>query len=370
MKPSPKKPLLRRKVLRMAKGEGYPRDPRDVSELRQDPITRKWVVIAVGRARRPQSYTYEGTDLSKQPADDARCPFCHPERFPQAPPTLIYPRHAKTNWKIMAFPNKFPAFLPLDALSVRQEGPFTVMDGVGFHEVVVTRAHNRPDALLSVSELDQLWQAYAERISDLAWRDAVSYVQLIQNYGHLSAASLIHPHAQIFALPVLPSDVADLLYGAERYYRQHHSCGYCDILRFEQEKRERLIYKNDAFVVLADFAPRTNYAMKVIPKQHRADFLPLTPPLSRQLAEALKQALGRLFAALGNPAYNYYLHSAPCDTQGYICPRNEFQHFHWHIDILPRLGLWGGLEMATGLEVITALPEQVAEDLRQAGVPQ
>ena len=83
------------------------------------------------------------------------------------------------------------------------------------------------------------------------------------------------------------------------------------------------------------------------------------------LGEALRQVLGRLYAGLNDPPYNYYLHSAPCDDTGFVCDRATFQHFRWHIEVLPRLARLGGFEMGTGLEINPVLPEESAAFLRE-----
>ncbi|MEK7556881.1 MAG: hypothetical protein AAB538_02805, partial [Patescibacteria group bacterium] len=66
--------------------------------------------------------------------------------------------------------------------------------------------------------------------------------------------------------------------------------------------------------------------------------------------------------------YNYYIHSAPCDDTGFDCDRSTFQHFRWHIEVLPRLSKFGGFELGTGLEINTALPEESAKFLREVEV--
>ena len=102
-----------------------------------------------------------------------------------------------------------------------------------------------------------------------------------------------------------------------------------------------------------------------MPRVHSPGFETLADEALRPLAEALQQALRRLEQAYGDPAYNLVVYSAPCDTEGYICPVDAFQHFHWHMQILPRMNVWGGFEFATGLEIHSVLPEEAAAYLRQ-----
>jgi UDPglucose--hexose-1-phosphate uridylyltransferase len=77
------------------------------------------------------------------------------------------------------------------------------------------------------------------------------------------------------------------------------------------------------------------------------------------VARALRDALARLHALLGEPAYNVVVRSVPPDR-----PAGEF---HWHLDVLPRIGVVAGFEEGTGILVNVVPPEQAAAQLRAAG---
>lgn len=334
------------------------------SELRQDPTTGKWVVIAAGRAKRPVDHARLQVPKPPPPVHVDGCPFCNQERFPQRTPTLVAP--PGRDWRIMAFPNKFPAFTPADRVRARKVGLYTVMDGVGFHELIIVRPHNGFIARLDREDLLSYVKAWRARYRELMAKPSVAYIQLIENHGRESGASQEHSHVQLFGIPVLPSDeVLDLLKGAEAYADENNSCAYCDILAVEREERSRMVWENDRFTVLCPFAPRVPHAQWVLPRQHAAGFEALTDEDLPAFAEALQEALRRLDRAFHDPPYNLYIYSAPCDTEGFICEKDEFQHFHWHAQILPRLNVtWAGFELATGLEIHSVLPEESAEFLR------
>jgi len=76
------------------------------------------------------------------------------------------------------------------------------------------------------------------------------------------------------------------------------------------------------------------------------------------LADALQKALAKLYHGLKDPAYNFYIHTAPCDKQSY-------QRYHWHINILPKTNVWAGFELGAGIEISTIEPEKAAEFLRK-----
>lgn len=331
--------------------------------MRQDPVTGKWVVIATGRAKRPQEVAGAVAPRTIPPAYVDTCPFCNTERFPQRAAILLLPSGKR--WKVRAFPNKFPAFVPAERVTARKVGLYTVMDGIGFHEVIATKAHDAFLARMPLDDLRLYLQAWRERFLALMVKPSVAYIQLIENHGRESGGTVEHPHVQLFALPVLPSDeVLDLLRGAEAYFSENGSCAYCDILEFEADAKVRIVFENAAFAVLCPFTSRVPAEQWVVPKRHATGFEQLSDDDLPLFAEAVQQALRRLKVRFRDPSYNLYVYSAPCDTEGYVCERDEFTHFHWHTQILPRMNTWGGLELATGLEVHSVLPEEAAEFLR------
>lgn len=335
----------------------------EASELRQDPVTGKWVGIATERARRPQEYAQMQAVRTLLPPFVDTCPFCNLKEFPQAPPTLVEPRGAR--WKVRAFPNKFPAFVPRARVRARKRGPYTVMDGVGFHEVIIVRAHNGALSRLPPEDARLYVRAWRDRFRSLMKHPSVAYLQLIENHGRESGGSQEHPHMQLFAIPVLPSDeVQDLLQGAEAYFEENSSCAYCDILSFERDTKERLVWENAAFTVLCPFSSRVPSEQWVLPRRHSAGFETLRDDQIPAFVAALQEALRRLDQGFRDPPYNLYLYSAPCGTKGAVCEAAEFQHFHWHAQILPRMTVWGGFELATGLELHSVLPEEAAAYLR------
>lgn len=337
----------------------------EASELRQDPVTGKWVVIAKGRARRPQELARVVPPRAAPPPYVVTCPFCNTERFPQRVSTLMLP--AGKRWRIRAFPNKFPAFSPAERVTAHKVGLYTVMDGVGFHEVIAVRQHDAPIARMPRADLLLYLRAWRERLRNFIVKPSVVYVQLIENHGRESGGSIEHPHMQLFAIPVLPSDeVLDLLKGAEAYFSENGSCAYCDILQFEVDAKERVVFENASFIVFCPFTSRVPSEQWVVPKEHAAGFEQLTDENLPQFAEALQEALRRLETRYQGLAYNLYVYSAPCDTEGYVCDKDAFAHFHWHVQILPRMNVWGGFELATGLEIHSLLPEEAAAFLKTA----
>ncbi len=327
-----------------------------ISELRQDIITGDWVVIAKARAQKPENF--KNPEEKNVILDKDNCPFCFPEKTEQKKDTLIYYRD-DGEWSLRVFPNKFPAFTR-ESNIVRhyEEGPYFVMEGVGYHELIVPREHDKNLGQMSVEELAEMIDSFRSRYLDLMNRKSVNYIMIIHNHGKKAGASQPHPHCQLFAIPVVSPGVQLELKGSENYYKAHGQCVYCSILEWEKKENKRIIFENDAFAVITPYASRTAFEIWVLPKKHEPYFEKISSKNEFLLGEALGQAMRKLFFGLNNPSLNFYLHTAPCDGR-------EYDRYHWHIEILPRTSIWAGFEMATGIEVSAVMPEDAAEFLKK-----
>ena len=67
----------------------------------------------------------------------------------------------------------------------------------------------------------------------------------------------------------------------------------------------------------------------------------------------------RLDAVLDRPAYNFMIHTSPIGEE-----IND--HYHWHIEIIPKLTKVAGFEWGTGFYINPTPPEESARFLREA----
>ncbi len=343
----------------------------ELGELRQDPLTEKWVVIATNRAKRPDDFK-ERRAVMRTPVDVPRykedCPFCNLVEFPQEPDVLRLPDNVD-DWQVHVFNNKFPVFHPKDDYKSWNEGPYRATEAIGYHEILATRWHNHFDGYISERLLALEIEALQLRYRELRVKPAVNYIQIIKNHGPAAGASIEHPHNQIFTVPVLPSDVADMLHGVQKFAEKNNKKAFTVILDFERSEGKRIVWENKHFTVFCPFASRVPFETWVLPRRSNHTFELMTPEERGALAEAMREALGRIAVGLDDPPYNYYIHSAPCDDTGFVCRMDEFPNFRWHIEILPRLSKFAGFELGTGLEINTMAPEAAAEFLRSQVAP-
>ncbi|MBI3631065.1 MAG: DUF4921 family protein [Candidatus Sungbacteria bacterium] len=324
---------------------------KSISELRQDVVSGDWVVIATGRAKRPHDFLNEPRPPFRQPKQT--CPF----ETLHADALIVHASDGLgrgSRWWTQVIPNKYPAFGIGVCGKRRWVGPYRWTEGVGAHEIVVTRDHERSFAQMSDEEADLVVRAYQERYIRLQNEKCSEYISIFHNHGRLSGATISHPHSQIVALPVIPPDVGRSLEGSVAYFQRHRSCVHCAVIRYELSVKERLVYENDTFLVIAPYASKTAFEMRIFPKAHCVHFADMDGAQLVGFANALRMALAKLYAGLKNPDYNFFLHTAPPGKRG------EFSHYHWHMEILPKTAIWAGFEIGTGIEISTIAPEAAA----------
>jgi UDPglucose--hexose-1-phosphate uridylyltransferase len=328
-----------------------------VPELRRDPVVGRWVIISTERARRPSDFP-----PPRWPRKGGPCVFCagHESRTPDEV-WALRPGASQPNgpgWLVRVVPNKFPALRIEGELERTGEGLFDRMNGVGAHEVVIEAPeHDAVIEQLPVGHLAEVLRAYRERIRDLAKDPRLEYVMVFKNHGDPAGASLEHTHSQLIATPIVPLMVEEELAGALQHYRIKQRCIWCDIVRQERRDAIRVIREEGGFVALAPFAPRFPFETWILPVGHRSAFEDTPVGDLGPLAELISTILRGMTRYLGDPPYNFMLHSAPLRTPA-------LEHFHWHLEIIPKLTRVAGFEWGTGFFINPTTPEEAAEYLR------
>lgn len=328
-----------------------------MSQLRQDPISGKWVVIATARGKRPDAFVGKPSEFTQSLHE---CPFENP--FDQEhPPILRYNRISESNtseWALVVIPNKFPAFTKGECNVSYDEGPYTFTNASGFHELFITRDHNRFIPDLTIEEISQLIQAYKERYRFISAQECINYVLVFHNHKHEAGASIAHPHSQLIATSVIPPDVLASSETAQKHFTELGECIYCRVIQYELEAQKRIVYENEKFVVLAPFASRIPFELRIYPKAHQYSFGALADEDLSFAGLALQAALRSLRVALGDPAYNFFIHSTPSHV--------DAKHYHWHLEIVPKTAIWAGFEISTGMYISSLAPEDAASFLKEA----
>lgn len=300
-----------------------------MSEVREDYIHDRFVIIAPKRSQRPH-------DVHAQemiPVKSKDCPFCREVEHESQP--ALFQIGPDGLWELKVIKNIFPV--------VSWKNP----KAYGHQEVVIeTPHHNKELADFSVGHIGRLFEAYVSRTRELMKDPKIEYILIFKNHGGKAGASLVHAHSQIFATALLPPHIIDKLTRAQEYRIKHGHCYYCDLVQKEM-RGPRKIYSDKHIAAFTPYASSYNYEAWVIPKRHIDNITHLQPEEIASLAYVLKNIIAGINKL--NLPYNYYLHQAVTD-------KDE----HFYLRICPRKDIWAGVELGSRLIINSVSPEDAA----------
>jgi len=330
-------------------------------EIRQDVTTKEWVIFAKERAKRPEDFKRGVNRELSSPYVDG-CPFCAGNEAMTISEVYRQPSpHGMggVDWGLRVVPNLFPALVDKGDLARIAEGNlFHRLDGVGQHEVVIeTPLHNRFIHEMGDDETTAIIDAYRARFTELRDDDRFKVILIFKNHGKAAGTSLEHPHSQIIATPVVPAHIRNKYEIATAYFDDTERCIYCNVVQEEIRLEKRIVLLTDAFVAFHPFASRAPFETWIAPLKHRSSFGRITDEEAADFAAVLRIVLRKMYVGLGDPDFNYVIHTAPLT--------DEDKHYYlWHMQILPRLTTPAGFELGSGMSINTVLPEETAEFMR------
>lgn len=326
-------------------------------QLRRDPFTRGWVVVAPECGERPHQMPAGSRPVPKPAATDPSCPFC-PGHEEDTPGELWRLPDRDGGWTVRVVPNRYPVLTPgVHPACHHTDGPFIYANGIGSHEVVIESARHDwdlPDG--DDATVAAVLAAYRTRARALRAQHP-GLVLPFRNHGAAAGTSLAHPHSQIVATPLVPLRQRQLFDVARTYYDDHGSCLYVDVRQAELARGLRIVATNDHVVAFTPYASRVPYETWLVPRPHRASFADVDDAVLAETAALLRRVLDALRSLLGDAPYNYMIISAPTGEEG-------SEYFLWHLQLLPRLTATAGFELGSGMAVTTVSPERAAAQLR------
>lgn len=326
------------------------------SEFRQDLVSGDWILIAPTRSRRPDQFKEK---RARQRAPKKGCPLEFAGENGNG--KLIFSWPTKKNWRLRVITNKYPVIRPRKKkVLTKKKGPMLVMDGVGYHEMVVTKDHDANFPKLNPIDALLVFQAFQSRYQEFSKDKNILYVSLMHNWGPTAGASIYHPHYQIVAIPLIPPDVEHSLEGSRQYFKATKKCVHCTQIGLEKKQKKRIVFENKHAIAFCPFVSREPFELRIFPKGHIPFFEDTDEKALKDAVEALQLSLEKLEAALGDPDYNFFIHTAP------IKNRNRYEHYHWHIEVIPRTTISAGFELGTAIEINPLDPNRAAAILRNA----
>lgn len=294
-----------------------------------DYLTDEKILISSERALRP--YHYKGIFTSLESHDD--CPFCLNNK--NKTPDAIF---SSDNMEIRVIPNKFPAIKP----------------PTGYHDVIIdTKKHDEKLYDFTPEHMLLLFSILQKRAKELYAIDNIQYVQIFKNDGMSSGASITHSHWQIMALDFVPGIQQTIHANFEKYFAAHH-IRYMD---YVYSLKDYIVYENkNAFVFCPEASPY-GYYTNIALKNSSNPFEILNEEELRSLSDALLKIMKAYHKTFGDLSFNVIFQMAP---------KGRYHASSFYMGIVPRLGTFGGFELATGCYINHTPPINGAEKLRRA----
>jgi len=328
-------------------------------ELRQNFMTKEWVVIATERAKRPDQMAVH-RESKPVVSFSEKCPFC-PGHESQTPPEILRLPDGD-GWKARVVPNKFAALSPDCSPERTIRRSRRRMGGFGEHDVIVeTPDHSLAMAMMPDSQVADILRIYKIRHDQLSLDPRVAQVTIFKNHGTDAGTSLEHPHSQLIATPVISYQVRQRFQEAMQHFDDFGCCMFCQIIEEELEEQKRVVLTSEHFVAVELFASPAPFCTHIYPRRHMASFSDVSAKEIADLGRVLRTVLAKLYIGLENPDFNFTIRTAPAECVG-------VRYFHWYMSVIPRLTRTAGFELGSGMFINTVIPEEAAEFLRNVKV--
>lgn len=268
----------------------------------QNPITKKWVVLAPRRAKRP--------DISR--GMEPICPFCVGREGEEKE---LYKIGSGSNWQVRVLNNKFP-FAPI-------------------HEVIVhSPDHHKNFDELPIEYIELIVKTYLNRYKE---NQDKGQVYIFHNRGEKGGESLPHPHTQVAVVPfdiktdtprLDPSATSNLGPGNE----------------------EIETVKTNHFYLFCPLTSQWPDEVWVAPKKRGRSFGEITDEEITDFSKILKRLVQIFDLRHGNDfPFNFYIY-----------PGGD-----WYLRLIPRLKVIGGFELSTGIFVNTQNPKETIAFIKE-----
>ncbi|MFO7836867.1 MAG: galactose-1-phosphate uridylyltransferase [Candidatus Thorarchaeota archaeon] len=311
-----------------------------MSRLRWNPLLGEWVITTPSRADRPFQ------------ARERECPFCPGQR------------ETAGSWKVLTLDNKFSALdpavgpLPLDGSIVMDAPAYGVCK-----VIILSRNHDEQIENMDDNQLLLVFREYMKVFGNLDEMNGISYIMQFENRGKSIGVSLNHPHAQVYALPFIPPRIRREIEQCKKKWDDEHSCLVCEIVQNELNQGTRVVKETETFVSCVPFFARLPYEVHIYPKEHVGSLNELDDNLLG-LGKMVQDTVKRYSNVFDETAYVMSFHTRPSG--------GKYPFWHFHIEFYPpwrdknRRKYLAGIELGAGTYTNDSLPEQRAEELREA----
>ncbi|KAK7927439.1 hypothetical protein PG985_004437 [Apiospora marii] len=366
----------------------------DISHRRYNPLRGSWLLVSPHRTKRPWQGQQEGPSTIELPEYDPKCYLCprnsraSGDSNPDYSNTLVFVNDYSAVKEQQADYDAETSKDDLSSLLLRAEGvkgrcyvltfspkhnvTLPDMSAADILPIIETwtriyASHLAPtNTLAEVAAKSDLGEAPAET-TVVPPKDQLRYMQIFENKGAAMGCSNPHPHCQIWTTSTLPEEPAAETVQMAKYRAEHGGRHLlADYVKLEMDKKERVVWQNDAFLVVCPWWAVWPFEVMILAKRHVRALVDLTAAERLQFAEAV-QEVTRRYDNLFETSFPYSsgIHQAPLEGTAEEV-ENSYFHMHFYPPLLRsatvRKFLVGYELMAEPQRDIT--PEQAAARLR------
>lgn len=295
----------------------------------QNPVSKKWVILAPRRAKRP--------DISK--GSEPICPFCLGKELGEKEVYRVGGKEGDSNWRIRVIPNKYP-FAPI-------------------HEVIIhSPDHNKNFDQLPLHQVELIMKTYRQRYLT---HQKKGQVFIFHNRGEAGGESLPHPHTQLAVVPLdIKMDIARLSTTASfesgpqpiswsaspQGGPTSDSANNSELGKMEHESAVLTPH----FYLFCPKSSQWPDEVWVAPKKRGRAFGETTDGEIADLSYTLSRLIQIFDLRHGNDfPFNFYIY-----------PGGD-----WYLRIIPRVKTLGGFELGTGVYVNTQDPNETISFIKE-----